>query len=383
MASAVPRERSGLRAAGAAVLGRARPLGQGAPQVAGVGIAFAVLAVLGVVEATTPPSVTVGGLLVVAVLACAWLLSWQGSLAVSAAAAAIPVVAAAVGGDDLVASGIELVAIVAGSGLVHAALRASDRHSEQLARRNQELLDANASLERFTAEAAHEFRAPLAVVLSEVNVALRHATTRGEYRQHLEAIRAEVTRMGRSISALLTLAHADEASLRAGFRRVDLVDLLEEVLARWRPRFEERGARLTSGLPGQADVAGDADLLVRLLDNLLDNALRAVPGSLGTAAVSARTDADGSWIVAVADNGPGFPPDVAARVNGSGGHAEGPPARPPASADGGVAEGSGLGLALCSAIVRVHGGTLGVDTGARGATLTVRLPAWAAPPAES
>lgn len=350
-------------------IGQPRPLRRGIGQVAGVGIALTLVGTLGVVEAHTPPSITVGAFLLILVLAATWLFSPLASLLVSAAAVTVPLVAWRVGADDPVAAEIEAAAIVVLSAAVTAAIRAIERYGDLLARRNRELVDVNASLENFTADAAHEFRAPLAVVLSEVDLALARAGSADDYRRHLVAIRGEVSQMHRSISGLLTLARADSGSLQTTFRRIDLVDLCELLLARWRPLFTQKVVVLHGSLPDAGELTCDPDLLTRVIDNLLDNALRAVsPG--GTVELATRRDGD-DWLLVVTDTGPGVAAGTIATL------LHGRSLRPaPASRDTG---GSGFGLALCAAIVRAHRGSIRVDSSHRGASFTVRLPAGASP----
>ena len=347
------------------VLGHPRPFRRGRAQLAGVTMALALLGGLGVVEARTPPNVTFGGFLLLVVLASTWLFSARGAAIVTAAALSVPVIAYRAGGDDIVVSEVEFVAVVVLAVTVHLGIRSIDRYESLLARRNRELVEVNSSLERFTADAAHEFRAPLAVMLSELDLALARSASPAEYRGHLETIRLEVARMRRTISGLLTLARADAGVLQATFRSIDLVDLLEECLARWRPLFAQKGASVTGSLPESGDLVCDPDLLVRVVDNLLDNALRSVPVR-GAVGLEARRDAD-EWLLIVSDTGPGVATEGVVRL------LDGSEPRPAARPRGSV--GPGFGLALCSAIVRVHNGSIGVESSSRGASFTVRLPA--------
>jgi signal transduction histidine kinase len=345
------------------VAGHARPFRRGRAQGAGVAIALVLLAVLGVVEAKTPPNVTIGGFLLLVVLISTWLFSVPAAAAVTVAALSVPVIAYSAGGDDLVLSEVEFVSVLALAVSAHLGLRSIERYEHLLARRNRDLVEVNASLERFTADAAHEFRAPLAVVLSEVDLALARSASPAEA-GHLQTIRAEVERMRRTVSGLLTLARSDAGVLQASFRKVDLVDLLEECLGRWRPLFADQAARMDGHLPESGDIVCDPDLLVRVIDNLLDNALHAVPRG-GCVILAARRDG-GDWLIIVSDDGPGVSSDVARLLDGSG-------TRPAARGRG--SGGTGFGLALCSAIVRVHRGSIGVESSSAGASFTVRLPA--------
>lgn len=357
-------------------LARPRPLRHGTGQVAGAALALALVGVLGAVEVRTPPSVTVGTFLLLIVLVSTWLFAPAVSALVSAAAACVQLIAWRLGADDIVVAEITVVALVLLTVVAQAAVAAVESYGEALARRNRELLAVNASLENFTNDAAHEFRAPLAVVLSEVDVALARAGSPSDYRRHLEAIRGEVSRMRRSITGLLTLARADAGSLQTAFRQIDLVDLLELHLSRWRPLFAAKGVRLHGTPPDAGELTGDSDLLGRVVDNLLDNALRVVPAG-GSVEVSARRDGE-HWVLAVSDTGPGVAAETVAALLDAPAGARLRPAPGRRSGDGG----SGFGLALCAVIVRAHGGSIGVETSARGSVFSVRLPARLVPSGE-
>jgi signal transduction histidine kinase len=344
--------------------GQPRALRGGRGQGAGVAAALAVIAVLGVVEARTPQNITFGGFLLLVVLASTWLFSRLAALLVTAASLAVPIAAYAVGGDDIVASEVEILAILLLSATVHLAIASIERYEGLLAERNRQLVDVNSSLERFTADAAHEFRAPLSVVRAEVETALARAATVDDLRSHVAAIGREVDRMRRSITALLTLARADAGDLRAAFQHVDLVDLLEEVVARWQPLAAARGALVTGTLPDVGAITCDPDLIVRVVDNLVENALAALRGG-GSVDVSARDDG-GQWVIAVSDTGGGV--DVAE----ASGLLEGGPDR--ASRRSRDSGGTGFGLALCAAIARIHGGSIGVASDGSGSVFSVRLP---------
>jgi signal transduction histidine kinase len=113
-------------------------------------------------------------------------------------------------------------------------------------------------------------------------------------------------------------------------------------------------------------VLGDADLLRRLLDNLLSNAVRHTPPG-GSVTVSAQRDG-GGWQIAVADTGPGVPAALRPRLFDRFSRGDGARRR-----DSG---GAGLGLSLCAAIAAAHGGDIAIDdTAPGGARFVVRLPA--------
>jgi heavy metal sensor kinase len=222
------------------------------------------------------------------------------------------------------------------------------------------------SLRRFTADAAHELRAPLALMRTEAEVALSRPRTEEQYRASLQTMLAEAERLGRLAEQLLMLARADAGSLVAQMTKVDLPNLVDETCARWSYVAARGEVTLVDQAPDKGYVWGDLDLLRRLLDNLIDNALRHSSGG-GTVTVSC-TLVDPSWEIAVADSGPGVSPEMRPLLFERFARADAARRR-----DTG---GAGLGLALCAVIARIHSGSIGLEDGPDpGARFVVRLPA--------
>jgi signal transduction histidine kinase len=226
------------------------------------------------------------------------------------------------------------------------------------------------SMGRFTADASHELRAPLALMGAEVDGALRNNRTKEEYRRALESVRGEIDHLSRLTDQLLILARADAGALVPAREKVDVADFVHEAAARWQHAARDRRVRIDVDAPAAGSVEADAPLLRRVVDNLLDNAIRHTPA--GTT-VSVRASAvNGSWRLTVSDEGPGVPASYRDRLFTRFARADG--ARSPE--DGGA----GLGLALSAAIARAHGGTLElVDVEHEGAAFTLRLPASTSP----
>ena len=229
------------------------------------------------------------------------------------------------------------------------------------------------SLRRFTADAAHELRAPLALMRTEVEVALARPRNADEYRGTLEKTLAEIERLSRMAEELLMLARADAGALAAQMTKVDLPNLIRDTTDLWRPLAAGREVALAEQLADRGYVWGDADLLRRLLDNLIDNALRHSTAG-GTITISCAS-LDKWWDVIVADSGPGVPADMRPLIFERFTRAD--PAR---QRDTG---GAGLGLALCAAIAELHNGSITLDDArGTGAKFVVRLPA-AEPPLDA
>jgi heavy metal sensor kinase len=222
------------------------------------------------------------------------------------------------------------------------------------------------SLRRFTADAAHELRAPLTLVRAEAEVALSGTRTNEELRESIQSLLEEVERLSRTADQLLLLARADAGALAARREPVDLPDLIEETVDRWRTLAAGKAVELGVDAAGAAVVDGDVDLLRRLLDNLIDNAVRhSPPGGMVTVALA---DAGGEgWRLTVSDSGPGVDPDLRDHIFERFTRADLARQR--------ETGGAGLGLALCAAIAHAHGGSIRVETAdTGGARFVVDLP---------
>jgi heavy metal sensor kinase len=221
-------------------------------------------------------------------------------------------------------------------------------------------------LRRFTADASHELRSPLALVRTEVDVALTRDRRPEDYQRVLHNVQDEVEHMSRVIDQLLILAQADAGNLNLMRAEVDVADFVEETAARWQPVAEGRGVTLEVDAPATGVVEGDPVLLRTVIDNLVDNAIRYSP-TLAAVTLTARRS-NGEWLVEVADRGPGVPRDMRERIFERFARADSVRTR----RGGGV----GLGLALAAAVVEAHGGRLElVEEVEAGACFRIHLPA--------
>jgi signal transduction histidine kinase len=209
----------------------------------------------------------------------------------------------------------------------------------------------------FVSDAAHELRSPLAAMRTELEVTAAHIDA-ADWPTVVDRLSADNRRMERLVEDLLVLATAEEQ----GTRPRGQVDLDEVVLRQLQPVRATSRLRLDLEGLGAARVVGDADQLERVVANLLDNAER---HATSTITVALRT-IDGTAELVVADDGPGVPVEQRRRIFERFARAD--EARDRRSG------GAGLGLAIASRIVQLHGGSIEVGDAPRGTRMVVRLP---------
>lgn len=272
-----------------------------------------------------------------------WLL-WAGQP--DAAFASMPEVRA---GRTLANMGYVTTVLLAllGVGVTHFSMQRRAALEAQAARRTAELDLAVSALatsrdneRRFTGDAAHELRTPLAAVKTQAQVAMR---TRNDDARNkaLRFVIDSVDRTTRLVAQLLTLARMDPLDSPSAMVTVDLADVSARVLAEF--SVTEPNRRRNMGLSGAGEVyvTGDEAALEILVRNLVDNALR-YSSPAGDVDVAVNLDA-AEALLEVADTGPGIPRSQRERVKDR-----------IYRAPGGKAPGAGLGLSIVHRIVELH-----------------------------
>jgi signal transduction histidine kinase len=214
----------------------------------------------------------------------------------------------------------------------------------------ERLEHAFAAQRRLVADAAHELKTPIAVLLGEAQDALRAESRPEERQQSLETIQATARALAREVENLLSLARAD-AAMTAAFEVVDLANVAAQSVEAAQPIAAARGVRLELIPDSGARVRGDRSALFHLAANLVSNA--ATYTDPGTAVEVVAGSRDGEAYIEVRDRGPGVRPEDRARIFDRFLRLEEGRLRHP--------EGSGLGLAIADQVARAHGGRVEVE----------------------
>ncbi len=216
----------------------------------------------------------------------------------------------------------------------------------------------------FVADASHEFRTPIALAKSTVQLALIKDRTLPEYQKALHDTLGNLRRMEHLVEELMVLARMDESAGLPDVADVDLAALLSELQEVFSPRAEQRGCRLVMNVQ-PAVVRGNPNHLTRLFSNLLDNALKYGPEE-STIQVSAVQEPEGVVAITVHDEGGCIPADDLPHLFTRFYRAD--PSRSQASG------GAGLGLAIAKEIVIRHGGQIAITSDPHSGTdVCVRL----------
>ncbi len=211
---------------------------------------------------------------------------------------------------------------------------------------------------RFVADASHQLRTPLAILTTELEVALQESGDPAALRASIASALVEANRVTRLADTLLTLAQADERSLLANVADLPLAPVATRVAARLEQRAHAAGREIEVAVPAGLVVRADSVRLEEALGNLVENG---VAHGAGTVEISAEQTGDVVRIH-VRDQGAGFPVQFVPR------------AFERFSRASSAGSGTGLGLAIAAAVAAAHGGETGIEHDSRGTDVWLSLP---------
>jgi heavy metal sensor kinase len=217
---------------------------------------------------------------------------------------------------------------------------------------------------RFTADASHELRTPISVIVTQTQTALSRERPPGEYRESLEACQRAAKRMRSLTESLLQLARLDAGQEPMRREPFDLARTAQECIELIQPLAAEHGITIQAELT-PVSCLGDSGRIAQVVTNLLTNAI-SFNRENGEVRVSSRSE-NGVALLSVMDTGEGIPAEDMPhiferfyRVDKSRSRIQGR---------------TGLGLAICKAIIDNHGGTIELTSQlGKSTTFEVKLP---------
>ena len=237
-------------------------------------------------------------------------------------------------------------------------------HYDLLKNQRNDLLRVQLQKERLMAFVVHDLKNPVSSMDLHAQLLVRDKALPAEARDSAAQIRTAAARLGRMIMNLLDLSKADEGKLAARRAPVDLGALFAKVTGEIDVAARDCGVHLevAASVPR---VQADEDLLQRTLINLTENAVRHAPR--GTVVRLEASRAGAATEIRVADQGPGIPPELRAKIFEPFVQLEAvglPPSR----------AGRGLGLTFCRLAVEAHGGSIRIEDGSPGAVFVLSIP---------
>lgn len=203
-----------------------------------------------------------------------------------------------------------------------------------------------AQVTRFTSDAAHELKTPLALMQAEVESALQSSKIASEQQEPLSDVSEQCSRLSQIVDGLLFLSRADDRRLALEQEPVNLVTLVRELMEDAEILAEPAGLKLECELSGEVAARGDRRLLARAVMNLIANAIKY--NEDGGRVTIAALEEDGQAVLKIGNTGPGLPSGAVGQIfdrfyRGDPSHSSETP-------------GHGLGLSIAREITRAHGG---------------------------
>jgi len=257
--------------------------------------------------------------------------------------------------DEQYQSFIELVASQIATAIANAQAYAEER------KRAEALAELDRAKTAFFSNVSHEFRTPLTLMLGPIEELLSHESGHG--RELLSVVHRNGLRLLKLVNVLLDFARIEAGRAQASYQRTDLAALTADLASNFRAACERAGLALDVRCDTPAQAWVDREMWEKIVLNLLSNAFKF---TLHGGITVRLADTGERLRLTVADTGIGMPRESLDRVFERFHRFEG--------ARGRSHEGSGIGLALVHELVKLHGGTVSVDSAlGEGATFVVEI----------
>jgi signal transduction histidine kinase len=245
-------------------------------------------------------------------------------------------------------------------------LRGTSDEIDKLSANLNRMFDSNdalvESLKEVSTNIAHDLRTPLSRLRHRLEEAQSSSKTVKEFRHHIATAIEDSEQLLKTFAALLRIAQIESGTRKSAFAKVDLSELFHRLSNAYQAVAEDEGKTLITSITENITCSGDAELLLLLLVNLVENAIRHTPH--GTK-IEMRLDISSEQAVAmISDSGPGIPEQLQTKVLERLYRLDQSRSTP----------GSGLGLALAAAIAGLHGTSLKLSNNKPGLRVSFTLP---------
>ncbi len=218
---------------------------------------------------------------------------------------------------------------------------------------------------QFISDASHEMRTPLSIMSGEIEVTLTKNRNIHEYKQTLTSNKEELNRLTSLVENLLFLAREDQSKKNVQMKRIDITDVVSNVLASFKSKITEKKLKIGLKPPGESiTILGTDTTMYQLFANLIENAVKYTPNNGAVKIFISKKDE--RVVIQIKDTGIGINEKNQAKIFNRFYRVD---------ASRSETKGYGLGLAICKAIVQYYKGKLTVHSVlGKGSTFTVELP---------
>ena len=216
---------------------------------------------------------------------------------------------------------------------------------------------------QFLSDASHELRTPTSIIRSYCDVTLNRERTADEYKDVLRKVSESVNRMCNIINHILTISRFDSSVISLRPVRINIKDMIEDVVRLVEPNAVSRGVKINSSC-SDVYINGDREGITEVFSNIVENAIKY---NKPEGIIDIHTsEVNGYAVINISDTGIGIPEDEIGKVFDRFYRVD---------ASRGQTVGSGLGLSIVRAIVESHGGRIEVEsTLGKGSIFRVILP---------
>ncbi|AAX74007.1 sensor histidine kinase [Brucella abortus bv. 1 str. 9-941] len=227
------------------------------------------------------------------------------------------------------------------------------------------ILELNEGLKQVSDNIAHDLKTPLTRLRNRAEEALGGEKVEPEYRAALEDIIGESDQLIRTFNAILMISRLETGYSSENLDDMPVAPIMRDVAEMYEPVAEDAGVTLTLGALDDVALHINRELVGQTVSNLVDNAIKYAGGEGRTATVTLLMEKDAQWVrIVVADNGPGIPADKRDHATERFVRLEESRTQP----------GSGLGLSLAKAVMKLHGGALRLEDNGPGLRAVLEFP---------